>query len=214
MFDILCLSNIIGYVYFYDDRVSLVIALNIHDIEDRRQLGIIDNHAPFVKVDDHFLLLRYYFRDDVPRWRLDGYAHISKTGMSQEMMVVYANAFDRYKFPHILVEKACKSVKHVVGQYSSYYYGHEHGKINDRRGRCIYNIEDDDCVGKEYFSEDDTIRFINMTPHDEYIMPHDKYLIRTRSRDHLGDLMYTFNAGRNIVTAMLDKWPTLGVGGR
>ena len=124
-------------------------------------------------------------------------------------MVDYANAFDRYKFPRTLVKKACKSIKRAVSQYATYYYGHERGKINDSRGRCIYNIEDDDCVGKEYFSEDDTIRFILMTPNDEYIMPRRKYIIRTRSRRHISDLMYTFITGRNydIVAMMLDRWP-------
>lgn len=62
--DILTLSNISGYVYFYDDRVSLAIAFNVSDATERASLGIVEKGMTHEDMEmavnlDAFLILRY-----------------------------------------------------------------------------------------------------------------------------------------------------------
>ncbi len=62
--DILALSNISSFVYFYEDRVSLAIAFNISDVSERATLGLLEKgmvHRDMktaVNVDE-ILVLRY-----------------------------------------------------------------------------------------------------------------------------------------------------------
>ncbi len=129
--DILTMSTISGYVYFYEDRVSLAIAFNFSDVFDRAAIGLVekgmDKRMMLSAIRfDPILIARYYSINRSVPFGLGGDCQVIidyMTGhVDQDKLNIVMVAIDRFKGPKLLVEKADKRPYRIGNQVAQQYY--------------------------------------------------------------------------------------------
>lgn len=176
--DILALSNISRYVYFYDDRVAFALAFNVTDASSRATLGIIERSMSHVDMEnavnvDAFLILRYLFFHRISsNLRIGAYksplfiatiaalddmyhARYSTTPLKKEATIILT-AYDRYRGNGFVRDLLPGGVTDTSNQITWYYLGQAYSYNEAYR-----DIIEEDGISILTISVADAIAFIS-----------------------------------------------------
>ncbi len=228
--DILTLSNISGYVYFYEDRVSLAIAFNVSDVIERAALGIVEKGMTHEDMEmavnlDAFLILRYlhirrgvstlevhdgqppsfvnaiFFLDDCYHRRIDDNRTLPK---NEEVIIL--TAYDRYRGNKAVVGMVPYRTCYVPNQVTWYYrgmtykYDAAYRNVLEDVGFSLHGV--DAPTAMIYISH--CVRHGNIPMFIDGILAcnHDNRLFFMCLIDEL------YNYGRvDIIAAIIERWP-------
>ncbi len=176
--DILVLSNISRYLYFYDDRVTFALAFNVTDASSRATLGIIERSMSKADMEnavnvDAFLVLRYlFFHRSATALRIfprqsppfidtiaalnDMYHARYGTTPTKKEETIILTAYDRYRGNGFIRDLLPGRVADTSNQITWYYLGQPYSYNEAYR-----DIIEDDGISILTISVADAITFIS-----------------------------------------------------